>query len=167
MILPESAARESSNDFERSYRESARSAFLLARQLGRTAEEAGDIVQDAAMRAWRYRATRTGEFKPWFLTIVYRQARRRRLVEWLPLPNGWDVAGPDSVSSAMDPELLGALRRLPVRQRTAMWLHYCDDLPVADVARIMSCSEAAAKQLLLRGRTELRKRLQKMEDESR
>jgi RNA polymerase sigma-70 factor (ECF subfamily) len=165
VIQPETPVREPSDDFERGYRQTARSAFLLARQLGRSTEEASDIVQEAAMRAWRYRATRTGDFKPWFLTIVYRQARRHRLLEWLPLPDGWDGPAPPPVSSSLDPDLLTALRRLPGRQRTALWLHYCDDLAVVDVARILGCTEAAAKQLLLRGRTELRKRL--LEDTKR
>jgi DNA-directed RNA polymerase specialized sigma24 family protein len=46
-----------------------------------------------------------------------------------------------------------------MRQRAALWLRYCDDLSVADVARIMHCSDTAAKQLLLRGRDALRARL--------
>jgi RNA polymerase sigma factor (sigma-70 family) len=59
----------------------------------------------------------------------------------------------------MDPELLAALRLLSSRQRAALWLRYCDDLATADVARIMGCSETAAKQLLLRARDSLRARL--------
>jgi RNA polymerase sigma factor (sigma-70 family) len=63
----------------------------------------------------------------------------------------------------MDPELLAALRTLPPRQRAALWLRYCDDLTTADVARILHCSETAAKQLLLRARDSLRERLTEQE----
>ena len=159
MIAPAEPSGATDQDFELAFRASARSAFLLARQLGRSTDEAMDIVQDSALRAWRYRATRTGEFRPWFLSIVYRQARRR-VPEWLPLPTTWDAAAPEPISSSMDPALVGALRALPARQRAAVWLHHCEDLAVADVARIMGCSEPAAKQALLRGREALRRRLQ-------
>src|SRR5712691_9672355 len=53
-----------------------------------------------------------------------------------------------TLTSPMDPELLLALGQLPTRQRAALWLRYCDDLSVADVARVMHCSETAAKQVL-------------------
>lgn len=145
-------------EFEVAYCQVTRSAFLLARHLGRRTDEATDIVQDAALRAWRYRASRTGDFRPWFLAIVYRLSRSP-VPDWVPLPRGWDRPGPDALSSAMDPDLMAAMRELPVRQRAALWLRYGDDLSVGDVARIMGCSEPAAKQLLLRGRDSLRHRL--------
>lgn len=152
--------------FETAFRQVSRSAFLLARQLGRSTEESMDIVQEAALRGWRYRSTRTGEFRPWFLAIVYRLSRRR-MPEWLPLPSGWDPPAPESFRSEIDPELVAAMRLLPSRQRAALWLRYIDDLAVADVARIMGCSETAAKQLLLRGRDALRARLSsRLQEES-
>jgi RNA polymerase sigma-70 factor, ECF subfamily len=149
-------------DFEAAFREVSRSAFLLARHLGRDTDGAKDVVQEAALRAWRYRSSRTGEFRPWFLAIVYRQCRGP-LPEWLPLPRAWDRSAPDPIESSMDPELLAALRSLPPRQRAALWLRYCDDLTTADVGRILHCSENAAKQLLLRARDSLRERLNQQE----
>jgi RNA polymerase sigma-70 factor (ECF subfamily) len=145
-------------EFELAFRDVSRSAFLLSRHLGRSTEQSLDIVQDAALRAWRYRGTRTGEFRPWFLAIVYRLARTP-IPEWLPLPAGWDRPAPSVFDSSMDPELLAALSGLPVRQRAALWLRYCDDLAISEVARIMGCSDTAAKQLLMRGRDALRSRL--------
>ena len=151
-------ASDDPREFEAEFRGVSRSAFLLARQLGRSTEEAMDIVQEAGLRGWRYRSTRNGEFRPWFLSIVYRLSRRRT-PEWLPLPAGWDAPAPESLRSDIDPELLAAMRELPSRQRAALWLRYCDDLATANVARIMGCSETAAKQLLLRARDSLRARL--------
>jgi DNA-directed RNA polymerase specialized sigma24 family protein len=147
------------SDFEAAFSEVRRSAFLLARHLGRDTEAATDIVQEAALRAWRYRTTRTREFRPWFLSIVYRLCRGP-VPEWLPLPRAWDRAAPDPIETAMDIDLLAALRALPARQRAALWLRYCDDLATADVARILHCSDTAAKQLLLRAREALRERLE-------
>ena len=151
--------REARREFELEFRAVSRSAFLLARNLGRDTDAASDIVQEAALRAWRYRSSRIGEFRPWFLAIIYRLSRSR-LPSWLPLPAAWEQAAPDPIATSMDPTLVAALRELPGRQRVALWLRYCEDLAVSDVARTIGCSEPAAKQLLLRAREALRKRLE-------
>ncbi len=131
---------DDTRDFESSFRLVNRSAFLLARQLGRTTEESMDIVQEAALRGWRYRSTRSGDFRPWFLAIVYRLCRRPSAL-WFPLPASWDPPAADTFTSPMDPELLLALRQLPTRQR---------------------------EQVLLRGRDALRARLtSRLKEESR
>src|SRR6266849_10829047 len=96
---------DDTRDFESSFRLVNRSAFLLARQLGRTTEESMDIVQEAALRGWRYRSTRSGDFRPWFLAIVYRLCRRRTL-SWLPLPANWDRPAVDTFTSSIDPQLV-------------------------------------------------------------
>ncbi len=150
-------------EFELEFREVSRSAFLLARHLGRDTDAARDVVQEAALRAWRYRSSRAGDFRPWFLAIVYRQCRGP-LPDWLPLPRAWDRPARDPIESAMDSELLAALRSIAPRQRAALWLRYCDDLSTADVARILRCNETAAKQLLLRARDALRERLRPKEE---
>lgn len=157
-----SAETDARREFELEFAKVARSAFLLARHLGRDTDAARDVVQEAALRAWRYRSSRTGDFRPWFLAIVYRLCRGP-MPGWLPLPRAWDRAAPDPIESSLDPELLAALRTLVPRQRAALWLRYCDDLATADVARILRCSDAAAKQLLLRARDSLRERLSQQE----
>ena len=158
-----SAEAEAQREFELEFGEVSRSAFLLARHLGRDTDAARDVVQEAALRAWRYRSSRAGDFRPWFLAIVYRLCRGP-MPDWLPLPRAWDRPAPDPIESAMDSELLAALRSLAPRQRAALWLRYCDDLATADVARILHCSETAAKQLLLRARDALRERLRSEEE---
>jgi RNA polymerase sigma factor (sigma-70 family) len=160
-----SREQDEAAEFAAAYRLVSRSAFLLARQLGRETDEALDIVQEAALRAWRHRAARRGDFRPWFLAIVYRLGCNKFPV-WLPLPATWDRPASDAVESAIDPDLLIALRELPSRQRAALWLRYVDDLAINDVARVMRCSETAAKQLLFRGRDALRRNLisRSMED---
>src|ERR1700752_3593438 len=101
-------------EFELEFRQASRSAFLLARHLGRDTDAAKDGVQEAALRAGRSRSSRPGVFRPGFLAIVSRQCRGP-MPEWLPLPRAWDRAAPDPIEAAMGPELLGALRALPPR----------------------------------------------------
>jgi DNA-directed RNA polymerase specialized sigma24 family protein len=152
------ADRDEAAEFQAAFERTSRSAFLLARQMGRTTEEAKDIVQEAALRGWRYRGSRTGEFRSWFLTIVYRLCRRPSLA-WLPLPASWERAVPDGIDAPLDPDLITALKGLPARQRAAVWLRYCEDLSIGEVARVMRCSEPAVKQLTFRGCEAIRLRL--------
>src|SRR2546426_10135188 len=86
-------------EFEAAFRQVSRSAFLLARQLGRGTDEALDIVQEAALRGWRHRATRRGDFKSWFLAIVYRQARNST-PNWLSPPACWERSATHAVWAA-------------------------------------------------------------------
>lgn len=143
--------------FETEFAEVQRSAYLLARRLGRSPDDALDVVQDAAERAWRYRTTRHGPFRPWFLSIVFRSACRPRLRSLLP--ERWRPEPAPELASERDPDLMAALSRLPVRQRAALWLRYCEDMSTADVARVLRTTETAAKQLLLRGRQALKEEL--------
>jgi RNA polymerase sigma-70 factor (ECF subfamily) len=132
-------------------------ALRLARSAGCAPDEAADAVQDALLAAWRHREQRTGPFAPWFLAIVYRQARRRR--RWLTVPLGWRGARDDHQPAGGDPELAAALAQLPERQRTALWLRYGLDMSTADVAGVLGIAETATKQLLYRAREAVRRSL--------
>jgi RNA polymerase sigma-70 factor (ECF subfamily) len=144
--------------FSRAYDEVCRQAYLLARQLGRGPDDAAEVVQEAAFRGWRYRKGRVGEFRPWFLAIVFRLATHPRR-PWLTVPYAWRPGQGPGLVSEVDPEIMEALRRLPVRQRSALWLRYCEDMSTADVALVMRATEPAIKQLLLRARESLRREL--------
>jgi RNA polymerase sigma-70 factor (ECF subfamily) len=56
-------------------------------------------------------------------------------------------------------ELLDALRRVPARQRAALFLHYYADLPLKEVARLQGTTTAAAEVRLMRGRRRLQELL--------
>ena len=68
-----------------------------------------------------------------------------------------DVAEPDHSDGVVVREaVVEALRALPPRQRAAVVLRYLDDLPIADVARALDCSEGAVKSNTSRGLDRLR-----------
>jgi RNA polymerase sigma-70 factor (ECF subfamily) len=137
-------------------------ALRLARSFGLSVEAASDAVQDAALQAWRFREARRGEFRPWFLAIVARRARRQS-IEWLPLP--WHLTADRDWPARVDARdhIEVALRRLRSRQRAVLLLRYGDDLPIRDIAEIMKLSEPAAKQLLLRARISLKQAIDAIE----
>ena len=130
-------------------------AYRIIRSVGLAPSDAADALQDASIRAWRHRDDCRGEFRPWFLAIAYREAKRPRR-RWLTLPAFWTVHAEAAPPDEHSAEVLTALRTLPRRQRVALTLRYDADMSTAAVGIVMGISEPAAKQLLARARESLR-----------
>ena len=82
--------------------------------------------------------------------------RRRRRRPEAPLGHH-DVAQPDHSEGVVARDaVLAALRELPPRQRAAVVLRFLDDLPVAEVAAALDCSEGVVKSNTARGLERLR-----------
>lgn len=89
-------------------------------------------------------------------TVLRRQARSRQVV----------LLDPDAESAEARVvlgeeyrEVLAALRRLPDRQREAVALRYCLDLPVDEVAAVMGISPGTVKSATSRGITAITRTL--------
>lgn len=143
----------------------------LAYRLCGDAHRADDIVQIALTRLythWRV-AFRAENIDAYTRAIVVRsflnEQRRRWARTWLvgrptdlPLPRtgpssaeGPDVETRDVVRRALD--------RVPPRQRAVLVLRFLHDLPVAEVAAALGCSEATVKSQTRHGLTRLRRLL--------
>jgi RNA polymerase sigma-70 factor, ECF subfamily len=130
---------------------------------------AEDVVQEAAVKAWRKQShLRPGsDARPWFLAIVAnecRSARRSRWAAMLPLPTRARAAAP----AAEDVVVRGAdLRRaildLPPISRLVVVLFFFMDLPLEEVARIAGLSTSAARGRLYRSIRRLRPGLEPQE----
>jgi RNA polymerase sigma factor (sigma-70 family) len=120
---------------------------------------ADDCFQDtflAALRAYpELRDARN--LRGWILTIATRKAldhwraERRRPIPTDGLP---ERPAPEHVDG--DPELWALVRELPPMQRAAVIHRYVLDLPYADVAAALGCSEEAARANAYEGRRTLR-----------
>ncbi|MDT9151321.1 sigma-70 region 4 domain-containing protein, partial [Escherichia coli] len=62
---------------------------------------------------------------------------------------------PEPLGDHSSPEALLALRALKPQHRVALLLRYVDDLPVAEVARLLGKSVRATESLLVRARSAL------------
>jgi len=134
--------------------------FLVA-SVGRV--EADDCFQEtfvAALRAYP-RLRPDSNLRAWVLTIAHRKAldshraRRRRAVP---------VADPAAIEDRPEPNrarrdeaLWEAVHELPGRQRSVVVLRFLADLPHAEIAQAIGCSEEAARRSLHEGLTKLRK----------
>lgn len=148
----------------------------LVHFLGRWAsrEDAEDLVQDTLLRAYRnlHRFRPGGSFAAWLFTIARRlsinhQRRRRPARECKALEQieqkgpepGEVVAGEESRQRLWD-VAAGALSE---PQMTATWLYYVEEMSVGQIARVLRCSQAAAKVTLFRARKRLLPVLESLE----
>jgi RNA polymerase sigma-70 factor, ECF subfamily len=145
---------------KRHYAELYRYAFSVLRE-ERAAE---DAVQDAFERAFsalgRYseRRLRAMRLRPWMYRITLNVARNRlRQRREVPLEeiSAVDSTGHDEQREGVM-DALGALGKLPERQRVAVTLRYLQDLPYAEICSVTGWPEGTAKTLVRRGLMRLR-----------
>jgi RNA polymerase sigma-70 factor (ECF subfamily) len=136
-------------------------AFKLAVVMLRDPDEAQDAVQEATVKAWRgLRGLHHEEaVRHWFFAIVANQCRSMRRGRW------WSVlrlaALPPSRQGVGEREELHLdlgreLSKLPVTDRTAIFLFFYLDLPLGEVARVLRISPQAAKSRVHRAVLRLR-----------
>jgi RNA polymerase sigma factor (sigma-70 family) len=94
----------------------------------------------------------------WLFTIAHRKVvdhARRRARQAVPVAEPPEVGtfDPDRLA---DRDLWDAVRALPPKQRTAVVQRYLLDRPYAEVAEVIGCTEAAARQNVRAGLRSLR-----------
>jgi RNA polymerase sigma factor (sigma-70 family) len=133
----------------------------LARFLTATVgpQDADDCLQETLIAALRaYPRLREGSnVRAWLFTIARNKsldehrARARR-----PVPVAESSSGATVALAEGDEDLWAAVRELPPKQRAAVVLRFVNDLPHRDIARVLECSEAAARRSLHEGLAKLR-----------
>ena len=123
---------------------------------------ADDIAQEALVRAYVMSDRFKGNFKAWLFRIAYNcfiDNLRRVPPPSVDLnsPETLHVASGDETDAAFKHEQLQrALSRIPEKERTAIVLHYFEDLPIKDIATIMDCPPGTVKYYLSVGRAPLK-----------
>ncbi len=154
-------ADESFEEFVRT-----RSAHLYRLALLLTGHEADaqDLLQVVLERAYRHRAALLHDIDPEPYVrkaMVNAAIDRRRLLRRRsehPLDDTDSRVEPrDPIGQVADRDLVfGWLALLPPRQRATLVLRFWEDLPEAEVARILGCSLGTVKSQISRGLVRLR-----------
>jgi len=163
-----SASSTSSHSFDEVVLPHLDAAYRLARWQTRNPDDAEDVVQEAALRAFRYFRTFTGgNGRAWFLRIV-------RHTCW-----GWRGYGPPVPADPFDEEQHGsplpqhdpealllqiddattierAMRRLPDRLRRVLVLRELEGLSYREMAQTMDIPMGTVMSSLSRARKALR-----------
>ena len=139
-------------------------AYNLARWLTRNDHDARDVVQEAALRAYRFLDGLRGEAKPWFLTLV-----RNSCMTWLKANRPSELVGMDPDAAelqriehetpetlalhALDRRMLNeALAALPAHFRETLILRELEDLDYKDISRITGAPIGTVMSRLSRAR---------------
>jgi len=141
-----------------------KTAVLLS---GGDRHAAEDLLQSALIKA-AGRWQRIDEPEAYVRQILYRQQVSRWRLKWrrreLTVAEPPEGAGGTATAAAVDASsaadlrivMRGALARLTARQRTVLVLRYFEDLPEADVARILGCSVGTVRSTTHRSLAKLR-----------
>jgi RNA polymerase sigma-70 factor, ECF subfamily len=142
-------------------------AYRLAGLILGQADDAEDVVHDAAVRAWQSAGSLRdpAAFEAWFDRIVVNacrdRIRRNRRVRFVELQAEDDRQVADPFKALLDhDEVLRLTRRLSSDERMVVVLHYWADLPLTEVATRLGWPAGTVK-------TRLHRALEVMRDEQR
>lgn len=145
--------------YERQFRAFVAGAYAVVGEL----EAARDAVQEAFARALREqrRFRQEGPLEAWLWRIVLNvardQARRARCAD-LSADELAEIASLGKAASN-EGDVREELRKLPDRQRLAVFLHYYADLPYDDVAKLLDVAPGTVAASLNAARKTLRHRI--------
>jgi DNA-directed RNA polymerase specialized sigma24 family protein len=127
--------------------------------------DGADCYQEAviaALRAWP--PAHDGNLRSWFFTVAHRKvidharARGRRAVPVgevpEPVPGGATIEAGAVLGGEAD--IWDALRLLPEKQKVAVALRHGEDWAYGDIAAVLDCTEAAARQSVKAGLAKLK-----------
>jgi RNA polymerase sigma-70 factor (ECF subfamily) len=158
--------------FDALVRAEGQSALRVATVVLGTPDGADDVVQIAMERAWSAIATYDEDrpFRPWFLRIVANTARndRRQRGRQAALrlraerePTRGPTSAEEAAITAFERrQVLVAVNRLDIDDRTVIALRYFEQLGEADMAVVLGCAPGTVKSRLARARARLREQLE-------
>jgi RNA polymerase sigma-70 factor (ECF subfamily) len=170
-------------DFEALFGAVAGTAFGIAMRLTRNQADAEDLIQEAALLAFRaFASFEPGtNFRAWFfkiLTNCYFSKRRREKSR--PVTSdlddtpdlylyarsaeaGFPTQGPDPAAQLLDrlgtERVVAAIARLPEEYRVVSTLYFMEDLSYEEIAEVLGCPIGTVRSRLHRGRKMLQKAL--------
>ena len=143
-----------------------RVARLAQRLLG-WPQDVEDVVQDVFLAALGNLKNFRGDssLATWLATITLnkcRSHRRKRFLRWRSLrqKESETLAEQEAPGETTETETLERVRRavraLPARYREVVVLHYLEEMPVAEVGKVLRISRGAAEVRLHRARTRMK-----------
>lgn len=179
-----------SADFEPLFTAVAGTAFGIAARLTRNTADAEDLVQEAALLAFRaFGSFEPGtNFRAWFFKILtncyfskHRREKSRPVTSDLDdTPDlylyarsgeaGFPTQGPDPAAQLFDrlgtERVVAAINRLPEEYRVVSTFYFMEDLSYEEIAQVLGCPIGTVRSRLHRGRKMLQKALWQVAEES-
>jgi len=138
----------------------------------RDPDDADDALQNALTKIWSKRGAVFGHPNPKALILricinsAYDTLRRRvrhrrdqRVLRDRTTDQATQLKGDVLLDEELRHEIMDQIGRLPRNQAVAALMRLVDQMPYADIAQALGCSEATARVHVTRGRTRLQQRL--------
>jgi len=145
------------SEFEQLFRVEFAAVMRSVTLICRDPERAEDVTQEAfvqLLRHWR-KVSRYDRPGAWVRRVAIRlamqHARRERRRPTLEMA----ASSPPPTVPPLDRDVLDAIAGLPRMQRAAVALYYLEDMPIAEVADVLGCSNSTARVHLHRARVHL------------
>lgn len=141
--------------------------YRFALRLSGSVDQAQDLTQEAAVRAWERRDTTVQNWRAWLFQTLYHTfiSNQRRSKRWGEV----QVIDPEMTESGIGGDSLPALvavedvRRalesLPEHLRLVVWLSDAEDFRLREIATILDCPVGTVASRLARARSGLRQSL--------
>ncbi|MFC1588313.1 RNA polymerase sigma factor [Planctomycetota bacterium] len=140
--------------------------FRLACHLARNIHDAEDILQNACIKAYRYRDSfkSAGSFYSWFSRILVREAvshqssksKKSSVTMNAAIETMAGESHPEINSGEMETRILGEFEALPKMQRIVMTLYAVEEMNVRQIASHLDCPVNNVKTYLYRARRHLK-----------
>jgi RNA polymerase sigma-70 factor (ECF subfamily) len=164
--LASKVATGSRSSFEELVSRYSTRLFYFLRYRFKTDQDIEDLIQDTFLKAFRNidRFNPERKFSTWLYTIAVRQAisrfrsEKKRSTSLDPSPSPPDPQ--EIVIQKEESQNIWFLAsKLGERQYEALWLHYGEDMPIKDMAKILNKKPITVRVLLHRARQNLGKRM--------
>ncbi|HPF87628.1 MAG TPA: sigma-70 family RNA polymerase sigma factor, partial [Candidatus Limiplasma sp.] len=129
-------------------------------------ELARDTVQETFLKAYRSLPTlRQGDTeKAWLTRIAVNTCRDMLRSRWWRMVNRTltpdDLPEPACDAEMPDGTALTAVTNLPQKYREVVWLHYYQQMPLAEIARALNLPASTVRSRLLRAKEKLYRKLE-------
>jgi RNA polymerase sigma-70 factor (ECF subfamily) len=142
-------------------------AFNYARWLTKNDADAEDVVQDAALRAFRFYSSLRGDTRAWLLTIVRhtwysrmaQRSARPRVMEYDEMSDARPDSQPDPEALLVQQQTIDRVRQavelLPVDFREVIVLRELEGLAYKDIAQVVGIPIGTVMSRLARARERL------------
>jgi len=150
------------------FRKYADRIFSAAFSICRNQADADDVVQDTLIRYYSLNKDFESEthLKAWLLRVAINRVKDISASFWHRNKVSWeDYMEELPFQEPEDSRLFQAVMGLPAKYRAVIHLHYYEDYPVQDIARILGLPQGTVKSQLSRGRTLLKNSLQEEWDD--
>ena len=164
--LASKVATGSRSSFEELVSRYSSRLFFFLRHRFKTDQDIEDLIQETFLKAFRNidRFNPERKFSTWLYTIAIRQAisryrsEKKRSTSLDPSPSPPDPQ--DIVIQKQESQnIWNMASKLGERQYEALWLHYGEDMPIKEMAKILNKKPITIRVLLHRARLNLSKRI--------